>query len=313
MLNQFHDLQSRAGLIASECSLLGLGTGLAISLCLAATLLGPAVAPIGRDALVVSAGLVSAGLAATAVGHGVDLGNCRLGSPRLARSWLPLFASGLILAVLLWLAALWAWPTPGRPLSAALTALLWASGGAGVVTLAALAIRVWSAAATPVLPGLPLPLLLQAVSHTLAGGLAIYLLLVAATDRLSPVGRQHLAGSLSMALGLSALWASALLRLSRTVGRNLALSGRSTAEFDRAHYLASAATLLGLALPGLVVLYASVSGRDAGLLVACGMAASSGHVMRYAWVILSGHSATWPVRSAAGGDRGSALPVHPES
>lgn len=292
---------------------MGLGAGLAISLCLSAALLGPAVAPIGRDALVVSAGLVSAGLAATAIGHGVDLGSCRLGSPRLAQNWLPLLASGLALAVMLWLAALWAWPAPGKSLPTALAVLLWAIGGVGLATLAALAVRVWSAAATPLQAGLPLPLLLQTVSHALAGGLAIYLLLVAATDRLSPVGRQHLTGSLSMALGLSALWASALLRHSRKFGRILALSGRSTAEFDRAHYLASAATLLGLALPGLVVLYASVSGRDAGLLVACGMAAGSGHVMRYAWVILAGHSATWPGRSGAGGDRGSAPPAHLES
>ena len=287
MPHQFHELQSRAGLIASECSLIGVGAGLAIALSLAAGLLGPAVVPIGRDALVVSAGLVSAGLVASAIGHGVDLGGCRLGLPRLARSWLPLLASGVVLAVVLWLAALWAWPAPGKPLPVALAALLWASALAGVLTLASLAVRVLAAAVAQQPLGLALMLLLQSVAHSLAGGLAIYVLLVAATDRLSPLGREHLTGAMSMVLGLSALWASALLRRSRTLGRHLSQAGKSTLEFDRAHYLASAATLLGLALPGVVVLYTSVSGRDAGLLVACGMAAGSGHVMRYAWVILA--------------------------
>lgn len=288
MPHQFHDLQSRAGLVASECSLIGLGAGLAISLSLATALFGPAVLPLGRDALVVSAGLVSAGVAAAAIGHGVDLGGCRSGHRGLAGSWLGVVSIGTVLALLLWLAALWAWPAAGKAIPLALAVLLWASGAVGVLALAALAMRVLAAGSAAHSPGVVL--LLQTVAHCLAGGLAIYVLLVAATDRLSPQGRQHLTGSLSMMLGLSALWASVLLRQSRLQGRLIVQSGTSATEFERAHYLASAATLLGLAIPGLIILYASVSGQDAGLLVACGMAAGSGHVMRYAWVILASHA-----------------------
>ena len=285
MPHKSHDLQSRAGLIASECSLLGLGAGVATCLALATALHGPSVLPIGRDALVVSASLVSAGVVATVLGHAVDLGGCRSVHRRLARSWLPPVVFGSGLAILLWLAAFWAWPASGKLVPMPLIILQLASGGLALFTLAAVGLRVL-AAGTPA-PGPGLAVLVQTVSHCIAGGLAIYLLLVAATDRLSPLGRQHLTASLSMMLGLSALWASILLRDSRVRGRIAGPPTPSTAEYEQAHYLASAATLLGLALPGLVILYVSLSDHDSGLLVACGMAAGSGHVMRYAWVVLA--------------------------
>lgn len=286
MPQHMHDLQSRAGLMASEASLIGLGAGLAVAMTLALWLIGPAVVPVGRDGLVVSAGLVSAGLLASAVGQWVDLGGCRLGLPRLCRTWGPLMALGVLLACVLWLAALGNWPAPSKPLPPTLMALMAGAGLLSLAVLATLGLRVLAAAQLELVSGLAL--LLQAMAHNFAGGMALYVLLVAATDRLTPSGRQPLTSALTLLLGLSALWATLLLRGVRMQAWRYAEPGSPAAELERAHWLASAAALIGLAVPGLVVLYANVSGRDGGLLVACGLAAGSGHVMRYAWVILAG-------------------------
>lgn len=286
MVQHWHDLQSRAGLMASEASLLGLGAGLAATMTLALWLIGPASVPVGRDGLVVSAGLVSAGLLASAVGQWVDLGGCRRGLPRLCRTWRPLMALGALLAGVLWLAALGAWPAPSRPLPLSLSALMAASALLSVALLATLGLRVVATVQGPHVAALTL--LLQAVAHNLAGGLALYVLLVAATDRLTPAGRHPLTSGLTLLLGLTALWSTLLLRGVRGQAWRYADPGTPAAELARAHWLASAATLLGLAVPGLLVLYANLSGRDGGLLVACGLAAGSGHVMRYAWVVLAG-------------------------
>lgn len=285
-IHQSGELQSRAGLLASEASLIGLGAGLALAMALALSCIGAALVPIGRDGLVVSAGLVSAGLAASALGHWLDLGGCRKGLPRLARTWGPLMALGALLAGVLWLTALGSWPPANRPLPATLAALMVIASLLSVAVLAALGLRAVAAAQANLASGLAL--LLQAVAHHLAGGLALYVLLVAATDRLTPAARQPLTSALTLMLGLAALWATLLRRGVRMQAWRYAPPGSHGAELERAHWLASAATLIGLALPGLVVLYANVSGRDGGLLIACGLAAGSGHVMRYAWVVLTG-------------------------
>lgn len=286
MPHQMHDLQSRAGLMASEASLIGLGAGLAVAMTLALWLIGPAVVPVGRDGLVVSAGLVSAGLLASSLGQWVDLGGCRDGLPRLCRTWGPLMALGAVLASVLWLAALGSWPAPSKPLPSTLMALMAGAALLSLAVIAALGLRVLATAQLDLVSGFAL--LLQAMAHNFAGGMALYVLLVAATDRLTPSGRQPLTSGLTLLLGLSALWATLLLRGVRMQAWRYAEPGSPAAELERAHWLASAATLIGLAVPGLVVLYANVSGRDGGMLVACGLAAGSGHVMRYAWVILAG-------------------------
>lgn len=292
------EIHARAGLIASEFSLLGLGAGLLAVTALAVLLQARLVLPIVRPALAAGAGLVTFGVAVTLLGRWLNLGGSRKRPAPLPFTFWPLVVLGLLLAATAWTAlglhagqearverggdVLQLW-------GPAIWLLLAAAGTLGVPLLAGLGLRALAA----VEAGAPLPVgqLFQSISHVLLGGLALFTLLTYAADQMTLELRSCLATAMATLCGHTMLWTAYLLRGSRRALGQLRAEGVRVPVLERGHRLASAALVFGVLGPGLVVLADLVLARDTGLAVACSLLAVSGHAMRYAWVLLGWHEA----------------------
>ncbi|MBI5611395.1 MAG: hypothetical protein HY902_21160 [Deltaproteobacteria bacterium] len=278
------DDQTRAGLLASEFSLIGLGAGLLLAAALMQLGSAGNDQPAGRETAVVAAGLLTLGGLLALAGWWWNLGDQRNRAPHLAQTLPFLLGFAALGALGAGLAAGLPWPTqshtaawlPG-PTLLAVVAL-----ASGVPLLAVLGLR--ALAVGPGRPPLPLLQLLQASAHTLAGGAAVLLVLAAAADRLTVAARNDLTSAVGLLCGHALFWSGGLLAGWRHLRRGQPPRPPTT-TLERVDVLAGAVALLGLGLPGLVLANALLSGRETGLLAACAVAAASNHVMRYAWAM----------------------------
>lgn len=279
------ELHARAGLVASEFSLLGLGASTFAVAALLGAMHGRLALPIVRAGLGAGAGLTSAGLLLSGVGRYLDLGRSRKRPEGLVSTWLPVTILGALLAVVAWTAlAMLVHVDP----AADLRLVSWLVGVAAVVLavplLAGLGLRSLGA----VEEGAPMPLaqLFQSTGHCLLGGAALLTLIGLSSDSLSLELKYFLGASLCTGCAHVILWSAWLLRGSRRRIHALRTQGIRVPLLERAHMMASLALVFGLLVPGLLVLADLVTLRETGLAVACSVLAVSNHAMRYAWVLL---------------------------
>ena len=281
------ETHARAGLIASEYSLIGLGAATVLVTLL--LLLVPDVGSLQllRPGLAASAGLLGCGAAISVVGRWLDLGGSRR-QLRLAQLWWPLLALALLGATGSLLALHRTgliretgdhviWPPALLGLFAVLALL-------SVGTLATLGLRGLLA----VVGGPPLPVvqLWQATTHCLLGGIGLVALIGFSADALPRTLQVYLATAISVMAGHAAITATILLHRSRRTLRGLRAAGLHMPLLERGHALASGALLLGVVLPGLLALAYLLINRDLPLMPACAVVAVSNHAMRYAAVLL---------------------------
>ncbi len=281
------EIHARAGLIASEYSLIGLGAAALLVTLLLLLLPDYADMQLLRPGLAASAGLLGCGAAVSVVGRWLDLGGSRR-QVRLARLWWPLLSGALIGALGSLLALHRAgliretadhvlWPTALLGLFAALALV-------ALFLLAALGLRALAAVDS----GAPMPLtqLWQSTTHCLLGGLGLVALIGFSADTLPRALQVYLATAISVMCGHAALAAARLLHGSRRTLRGLRAAGLHVALVERGHALASGALLIGIVVPGLLVLWHLLVNRELPLMPACGVIAVSNHAMRYALVLL---------------------------
>jgi hypothetical protein len=282
------DNQTRAGLLASEFSLIGLGSGLLVAVALMQLVSAGNDQPAGRETAVVAAGLLTLGALLALAGWWWNLGDPRDRAPHLASTLPFLLGFSALGAVGAALAAGLQWPTqshaatwmPG-PTLLTITGLL-----TGTPLLATLGLRALAVGAGK--PPMPLLQLLQASAHTVAGGAAVLLVLAAAADRLTVAARNDLTCAVGLLCGHALFWTAWLLAGWRQVRKRNGLPAiPNLPALERVDVLAGVVALLGLGLPGLVLANALITGREVGLLAACAVAAASNHVMRYAWAMAS--------------------------
>lgn len=296
------EIHARAGLIASESSLLGLGAGTLTGATLSALLLGHAAAPILRPGLAAGAGLCSCGLVVAWLGRSFDLGGSTRRPEGLARTWWPLMGLGAVLAIAGWVTL--SFVIQHEPANAAALDPVWPWGrnaAIGAVFCLAIAMPMLAAiglrALMAVDAGAPMPLaqLFQTASHNLLGGLGLLMVMGYASDAMGLELKFALGAAICTLAAHTIFWSSWLLRGSRKAMARLRAQGIRVSLLDRGHSLASAAVVIGLLGPGLTVLAGLVTGRDTGLTVACAVLAVSNHAMRYAWVLLPlGHVVKGP-------------------
>lgn len=280
------DMQARAGLLASEFSLLGLGAGLIVAAAAATAVQGRATLAVGREAALVGAGLCVLGTATMVVGHQLDVGGCRRRAQKMAAGTGRTATLGALTAMGALTAAMLPWPAQGAPMTSATALALWTT--AVLFAVPALAGLMMRALSTPVRAApAPVGQLLQAASHTLMASTAVLLVLSAAAERLGQAGRFGLASAVGTLAIHALVWAAWVLRSSRQTLRRARDAQIAVPMVERGHWLASLTTVLGLIIPGLVVMTSVVSGRETGLLLACAVMAASNHVMRYAMVLIA--------------------------
>jgi len=292
------DIHARAGLIASESSLLGLGAGAISASTLAALLLGHAAAPILRSGLAAGAGLCSCGVVLAWLGRSFDLGGSSRHPESLARMWWPVMGLGVAVSIAGWATLVLVVQHEAASLVAVDAVWPWGSGTAiaavgaltcSWLTLAALGLR----ALTAIDAGAPMPLaqLFQATSHHLLGGLGLLMVMGYASDAMGVELKFALGAAICTIAAHTILWSAWILRGTRFAINRLRVQGVRVPVVDRGHALASAAVVLGLLAPGLTVLAGLVTGRDTGVAIACAVLAVSNHAMRYALVQLPlGHA-----------------------
>ncbi len=281
------EVHARAGLIASEFSLIGLGSATLLVTLLLLMLPDFGDLQLLRPGLAASAGLLGCGAALSVAGRWLDLGGTRRHA-RLAQLWWPLIACALLGAGGSLLALHRAgqirevaervlWPTQLVVLFGLLALL-------AIVTLAALGLR----ALVAVTAGAPMPVtqLWQATSHCLLGGLGLVALIGFSADTLPRTLQVYLATAICVMGGHAALAATRLLHGSRRTLRGLRAAGLHVQLLERGHTLASGTLLLGIVTPGLIVLWHLLANRDFPLIPACFVVAGSNHLMRYALVLL---------------------------
>ena len=280
---------ARAGLIASEYSLVGLGASALLMTLLLSLLSDVGGLQLLRPGLAASAGLLGCGAAISVVGRWLDLGGSRRQAD-LARLWWPMITGALLGACGSLLALHRAaqireaaervlWPVP-------LLGLFLALGAVAMVVLAALALR--SLLAVTGGPVLPVVQLWQATTHALLGGASLVAFIGLFADAM-PRGLQvYVATGICVMCGHAALAATWLLHRSRQRVRLLRAAGVRVHLVERGHALAAATLLLGVVVPGLIVLAHLLLSRDVPLLPACLILAFSNHPMRYAFVLLPG-------------------------
>ncbi len=280
-------LQNRASLVATEFSLLGVGTALLIATGVAGLVQGASAIPLGRQAVAVAAGLVTCGVVLLAVGHTMDAGGCRTASRAMGRYLWPLVTLGTLLAAAAWGSFWLPWPSAhdGGGVAAGLGLVAGAAGLVGVPVIAGLGLR--ALAAPVVAPPAPLVQLLQATSHTLTAGVVLLLVLCSLNEQLTVLGRHYVAAAVCTLAAHAMVWAGWLLRESRQMVRLLNETGTRLPGLIRCHRIASAATVGGLMLPGLLIFHALMTGREAGVVAAAALLVASNHAMRFAWVLTS--------------------------
>lgn len=285
------EIQARAGLIASESSLLGLGAGTLVSVALAVALQGRHALPVLRPAVAAAAGLLTCGVTLMVFARRLDVGASARRPQGLPQTFRPTVLLAAVTAAVAWLALVLiarheaglgatTGPAPYGP-GAAVVAVVAAL--AGVPLLGALGLRQVAAAGGATMP---VAQLLQATGHSLLGGFAL-LMLIGFASRAMTVELKYTLGTAITTLGAhTILWSTWLLRGSRQAVAQMRADGVRMPLVERGHWLASAAVVAGLLVPGLVVLANLVTVRDTGLAVACSVLAVSNHAMRYAWVLL---------------------------
>ncbi len=293
------DIHARAGLIASEFSLLGLGAALLATAALIVALHGTLALALVHAGLLAAAGLCTAGTLLLAAGWWLNVGQTRDQPADLPTSVAPLFVLATALSAVAWLALWHLHHVPAgtgesldlKRFQHVTRPLLWA-GTLAVPVLAGLALRSLQA----VDPRSPMPIagLFEAIGHTLLGGVALMMLVGLSSDSMSLELKYYLGASLCTGAGHVILWAGWLLRGSRQALRSARLQGIRVPLWHRGHTLASAALVGGVVLPALVVLADLLAVRDVGLAVACALLAVSNHAMRYAWVLLAFPAPPWP-------------------
>jgi len=280
-------LQNRASLVATEFSLLGVGAALLVATGVAGLAQGPSAIPLGRQAVAVGAGLVTCGVLVVAIGHALDAGGCRTASRAMGRYLWPLVGLGALLAVAAWGSFALPWPgsAEGNGAVGGLGLVASAAGLVGVPVIAGLGLR--ALAAPAVAPPVPLAQLMQATSHTLTAGAVLLLVLCSLNDQLSVLGRHYVAAAVCTLAAHAMVWAGWLLRESRQMVRLLDATGTRLPGLVRCHRIASAATVGGLMVPGLLIFHALMTGREGGVVVAAALLVASNHAMRFAWVLTS--------------------------
>ena len=281
------EVHARAALIASEYSLIGLGAATLLVTLLLLMLPDFGELQLLRPGLAVSAGLFACGSAFTVLGRWLDWGGSRQ-QHGLARLWWPLLtcallgATGSLLALhrsaqIRETAEHVLWPTP-------LLALFVLLGALGVVTFAVLGVR----ALVAVEAGAPLPLVQfwQATTHGLLGGVGLVAITGFWAGSLPHTLQVYLATAISVLSGHAALATTRLLQDSRRTLRGLRAAGLHVPLLERGHSLASAALLIGVVVPGLLVLWHLLVNRELPLWPSCAIVAISNHAMRYAFVLL---------------------------
>ncbi|MFZ4580373.1 MAG: hypothetical protein ACOYOB_18470 [Myxococcota bacterium] len=287
------EIYARAGLIASEHSLLGLGAGTLISTTLAVLVQGSAAAGLVLPALAASSGLLACGVGVAFVGRYLGLGGSSRRPAALPLTFRPVVALGAVASVLGWLAVALvsrgsaAGPPsyPGALDSTGFAVMAVASLGAALPLLAALGLRAIAA----VDGGAPMPVaqLFQATGHSMLGGLGLLVLIAFASGAMGLELKIAMGAAVTAACAHTLLWSAWLLRGSRRRMDRMRKAGLRVAMLERGHSLAAATTVVGLVAPGLVVMADLLLGRDTGLVIACAVLAVSNHAMRYAWVLLA--------------------------
>ncbi|MSP91289.1 MAG: hypothetical protein EXR79_05740 [Myxococcales bacterium] len=315
------ELHARAGLVASEWSLVGLGTATLGCAALVAVLRGVDASPLVRPAVASGAGLVTAGIAVAAFGRLLDFGATRrrserpgatrplsegptathphpegLGGVRPPVSFQTFAGFAVALAAGAWVSLLLLSAhesTFGSRYAAG--DLLFAYGPglavlaaavvlAGVPTLALLCLRTLGAwdRAVP----MPLGQIFQASGHALLGGIGLLLLIGASADALGGNFGVALRSAAVVLCGHVALWATWLVAGARRRLSVVRAAGLRVPVLERGYLIATIALMGGLLLPGLVLLANLTTGNDMGTLVSCSVIILAGHATRYAWVLL---------------------------
>lgn len=276
-------VQARAGVIATEFSLLGLGSAMLLVISLAVASLGDAVMPVVRQAATLATGMVVGGVLSLVCSHQLDIGGCRRYSRHMDKLvWPLLLLAGLQLLAMAYCLAV-PWPQPGATAwaSAPMVCLMASSLLLAVPLLAGVALRALGA---PILPApMPATQLLQSIGQTLLAAAAMFLALCCSTQAVAPTARHAVAAAVCTLAAPVLLGAAWLLRESRRVVRLLLASATRLPGVVRCHRIASAATVAGLMLPSLLILHALVTGRDALIWPACVLMVGSNHAMRFAW------------------------------
>lgn len=282
-------IQVRAGLIASEFSLLGLGAATIACTALLGLMHGSAALSLLRSGLLAGAGLTTCGLVLSGLGRFMDLGHTRRWPPPLPRTWLPVAVLAGLLAASAWTALLLL-RQAGMEIEApaARWALRLLDLGAFLLALPLLAgLGLRALAAVDNGPPMPIAQLFQAIGHCLLGGVALLMLIGLSSDGMGLELKYYLGASVCSGAAHVVMWSAWLLRGSRKRRRALRDQGVRVPMLERGHALASLALVAGVVLPGLLVLADLVTGRDTGAAIACSVLAVSNHAMRYAWVLLA--------------------------
>lgn len=300
---EVHDLHARAGVLASESSLLGLASGLSVAQGVALLVVPTVVLPFARALLASTVGLLGIGLLLSALARLLGMG----GGPRHA-PWQQLW-----------------WPTWLTCLANALTQgaglLLQSRHEAGLGTEPVAVLQVWSTGLTLVATaGLALGLLgLASVSlrqlatwwrsndapigwvqlrspalhlyttqaHLLCGGVGLVALIGLAGQPKAGELHTYLAMAVTTLCVHAALPAVLLLGQLRRGLRPLRAAGVRLSTLERGYALAGGGVVLGLLLPGLAALANLLDVVHDGLGLSCALVAASSHAVRYGLVLLS--------------------------
>lgn len=285
---QLHaQIHARAGLVATEFSLLGLGAATVIVVWLLALLPDHGGLQLLRPGLAVGTGLLGCGTAITVVGRILDLGGTRQ-NRAMRLLWWPLASLSVVAAAGGWWGLRQAgrlllspeghgWPTPLMVLVVGLVAI-------NILILAVLGLRALAA----VHGGAPNPVvqLWQAMTHTFAAALAMSALVGLAAEVMTKEIHAFLGTAICLVGAQAILSATWLLRSSRRHLANLRLAQIRVHLLERGHALASVALLAGLLVPTLFILANLLISKEIGLLPACVILAVANHAMRYACVLL---------------------------
>jgi hypothetical protein len=290
------DPQGRAGFVASEFSLVGNGAATLVCAALVAAFRGSEAAYAVRPAVAAGAGLVTAGLCVVVMGRWLDLGATKRESGAFATSF-PAFASvAVLLAAAGWI-ALHLLATfeadHGAKMAAGdepfghgpgLTVLAAASAGLGLPLLGLMALR--ALAAVPGGVSMPFALLNETLARAMLTGLALVTLIALVSEAASAELAAALVATLIVGSGFGLLWAVWLLLGARRVVVRARDSGMRVPSLERGYFLAAASVLVGLVVPGMLLLTNLIAGRDTGTLAACAAMVAGQHAMRYAFAAL---------------------------
>lgn len=285
-------VRARASLAASELGLLGLGAGTALAVALVSAMHGTEALIVGRHAIWIAMGLCSTGLLWTIAARHLRYGRWDRGAARMAATWWPMVIAALSTAAgLLVLSLNWPPELPsaaeGRAAATAIAPggwLLFAVATAAMWTLVGLSLRGVAAAEQPAIA--PVAEIARPLAHALLGGLAIVLMTGLMARSISAELTYHLGAAVIVTGACTIVWTGLCLRAARGALQASRRLGNSWPMAQRGYRTATAATLLGVVLPALVVLADLMSARLTGMVPACAALAVSCHALRFGWILL---------------------------